>query len=337
MKTEKHLESRPKKTFFSPRTIKRLKDKAAERIKEKFLPNNKIIKIVLIGGSVKNSFGKYDSPGFRGSLYSDFDFIIFVKDNYKIPKWLKKEPMGKPFPDDKLNLAYRNKKFIDKKYDIEVFFIKEKNIKNKKIQKLGEMVGIPMTKKSRHKNWIIYEKDVKIEIVKNKNLTKTEKDAINKARVDDWGEKNRRDFKKHYEPDTLWFFVKKGKKIVSIGGLRPIKIKYLGKTYNIKGICSTISVVRMKGYGRVMVAFIINYSRKTGKTLLGFTGKTEFFKKVGLGTKKDFIKRFVYVNPKTKEKIYDSDGDGIYYDGKDKLISKILKTKSPVYIGVEHW
>ncbi len=38
-----------------------------------------------------------------------------------------------------------------------------------------------------------------------------------------------------------------------------------------------------------------------------------------------------------REKVYDDDGDGIYYDGKDKLISKILKTKSPAYIFVEHW
>lgn len=111
-----------------------------------------------MGSVIKNTFGRYEPPGFRGSLYSDFDFIIFVKENYKIPKWLRKEPTAKPFPDNKLNLAYRNKRFIDRKYDVEVFFIREKNMNNKKIQKLGEKASIPMTKKSKHKFLVIYAK-----------------------------------------------------------------------------------------------------------------------------------------------------------------------------------
>ena len=158
MKLELHLKTRPKKTLYPKAIQSNLKKKAIKKIKSKLLPNNKIIKIILIGSIVKNTFGRYESPGFRGSLYSDFDFIIFVKDDYKIPKWLRKEPTGKPFPDNKLNLAYRNKRFIDGKYDVEVFFIKESNWGNKKIQKLGEEAGIPMTKKSKHKHIVIYDK-----------------------------------------------------------------------------------------------------------------------------------------------------------------------------------
>jgi len=156
MKQEKHLKFRPKKTLYPKAIQSNLKKKAIKKIKSKFLPNNKIIKIILIGSIIKNTFGRYELPGFRGSLYSDFDFIIFVKDNYKIPKWLRKEPTGKPFPDNKLNLAYRNKRFIDKKYDVEIFFIREKEMNNKRIQKLGEKAGIPMTKKSKHKHLFIY-------------------------------------------------------------------------------------------------------------------------------------------------------------------------------------
>lgn len=178
---------------------------------------------------------------------------------------------------------------------------------------------------------------ITIEIIKNKNLSKAEKNLINKARVDDWGEKNRKDFKKDYEPDTEWIFVKDNNKIVSFGGLRPIKIKYMGKTYNIKGICSTISIIKEKAYGRIMIAGMISHLKKIGKTALGFTTKTWFFKKAGLGTKKDFVKRFIYINPKTKEKIYDNEGDGIFYNGKDNFIRKVLSTKSLVYINVLHW
>jgi len=152
---EEHLKSRPKKTSFKLDIQRSLNDKAIKRIKQKFLPDDKIIKIIMIGASVKKTFGKYEPPGFRGSLYSDFDFIIFVEDTYVIPKWLNREPSGKPFPKKELNLAYRNKKFIDDKYDVEVFFIRRKNMKDPKIQKWGEEAGIPMTKESKHKYLIV--------------------------------------------------------------------------------------------------------------------------------------------------------------------------------------
>lgn len=180
------------------------------------------------------------------------------------------------------------------------------------------------------------KRDVFVEIIKNKNLTKKQKDIINRARIKEFSRDAKKDFFKDYEPETLWFFVKKKKKIVSFGGIRPVKVKYFGKTYKIGGICSTVSLEKGKGYGKMMVAFMVDYAIRTGKTLLGFTGQTEFFKKAGLGTKKDFIKRFVWVKP-NGEKVYDNDGDGVYYEGKDKFISKVLKTKYPVFIYVEHW
>jgi hypothetical protein len=161
MKQEKHLINRPHKNVYSKKSIERLRSKAIKKIKLKFLPDNKIIKIIIIGSAVKNSFGKYERPGFRRSLYSDFDFVIFVEDGYKIPKLLKKEPTAKPFSESKLNLAYRNKKFIDNKYDLEVFFIREKNMHNKNIQKEGELAGIPMTKNSKNKYIIVYESKIK--------------------------------------------------------------------------------------------------------------------------------------------------------------------------------
>ena len=81
----------------------------------------------------------------------------------------------------------------------------------------------------------------------------------------------------------------------------------------------------------------MNLSEKeTRKSILRFTGKTKFFAKCGFGTKKNFIRRFVWIK-KNGEKVYDNDGDGVYYEGKDKFISKLLKSKSPAYIFVEHW
>ncbi|MCW8965181.1 MAG: hypothetical protein OQK82_00630 [Candidatus Pacearchaeota archaeon] len=178
---------------------------------------------------------------------------------------------------------------------------------------------------------------ITIETKKNKNLSKIERNVINKARVNEWGKDEKKDFLKDYEPNTLWFFVRDEKRVVSVGGLRPVKIKYLGRSYYILGICSIISLVKGKDYGRILISTMIHYFNKTGKSALGFTGKTEFFEKVGLGVKKNFICKFVYVNPKTKKKTYDSDGDGIFYNGKDNFIEKIIDAKSDIEINILHW
>lgn len=154
---EEHLK-RPQKKVFPKAKIDSLRDQAIEKIKSR-LPDEKIIRIILIGSSVKDSFGEYDPPGFRGSLFSDFDFIVFVDDDFEIPGWLDREPDGKPFPDENMNLAYRNKKFIENKYDVEVFFIRKSNAQDPEIQRLGEEAGIPMTSESRHKHIIVYSKD----------------------------------------------------------------------------------------------------------------------------------------------------------------------------------
>lgn len=155
---KEYLNKRPLKKVFKSAKIIDLRDKAIGKVKSKLLPDNKIFKILLIGSSVKDSFGEYEPPGFRGSLYSDFDFIVYVEDDYEIPKWLNKEPSGKPFPDDSMNLSYRYKKFIDDKYNIEVFFLKQRYLDNSEVQKQGELAGIPMTPNTKHKHIIIYEK-----------------------------------------------------------------------------------------------------------------------------------------------------------------------------------
>lgn len=177
-----------------------------------------------------------------------------------------------------------------------------------------------------------------IEIIKNKNLSNTQKDLINNARKKEFGKDEVKDFSEDYEPETLWFFVKDKNKIVSVGGIRPIKVEYLGKTYSLGGICSTISLQKGKGYGKILISFMKNYSYKTGKTILGFTGNKniKIFKKLGLEVKKGFIKRFVYKRP-NGDLVYDKDGNGIYYEGKDKFISKVFKGEKPVFINVAHW
>ncbi len=172
-------------------------------------------------------------------------------------------------------------------------------------------------------------------IIKSVNrLTRAEKILMNKIRVREGGKGIKKDFSKDYPAGTIFFFVKEKDKILSFGGLEPIKINYLGKDYNILGICNIFSVEKGKGYGGILIKEMIKYLKNKGKTGLGFTGATEFFKKTGLKTEKLFGKRFALKNPKTGELRFaekGEEGDGIYYEGKDKLISRMLKTKSLGY------
>jgi len=156
---EEHLESRPKKEIFPLEKQEVLRAKAIEKFKEKFLPDDKIIKVIMIGGSVKGKFGKYEEPGFRGSIYSDFDFIVFVEEDYEIPDWLEREPKGKPFWDHpELNLSYKSRKFVEDKYNIEVFFVRKSTMENIDFQKLGESAGIPMIENSKIIHIEVYKK-----------------------------------------------------------------------------------------------------------------------------------------------------------------------------------
>lgn len=173
---------------------------------------------------------------------------------------------------------------------------------------------------------------MRTQIIKGINLSQKLLDLINKQRIKEYKKINL--FEKKYHKDTIFFFIKDKGKIVSFGLLRDIKVNYLDKIYNIKGIGGIMSVEKGKGYGKILIGAMINYLRKTGKTGFGFCGRknSPFYEKAGLKTKKNLNLRFVMKNPKTGEIIrdLDKDCDGIYYEGKDRLITKMLKTK---YIG----
>lgn len=176
-----------------------------------------------------------------------------------------------------------------------------------------------------------------MKIKKGKDVSKRYFDLMNSQRVKEWGSEAT-PFKKKDFLDANFFFLEKDKRVLAFGMLWPLKVSYLGKGYDILGIKGIFSVEKKKGYGKKIIGAMIEFLEERKKTGVGFCGAkiTSFYEKSGLKTEKDFIKRFVYVK-ENGEKVYDDDGDGIYFEGKDGFVSKVLKGKSPVYIGVEHW
>jgi len=142
----------------------------------------------------------------------------------------------------------------------------------------------------------------------------------------------------------IFFIVKNGTKIVSVGALTPVKIKFKGEYYNILGISEVASLVQGKGYGKILMKAIINYVNKSGKTSFGFTGNktSPFYEKSGLKVKKNMLKKFVYQPKNEKEKqeverALKRDGNVIYIEGKDKLISKVSSSKSKAQLPCMYW
>lgn len=77
---------------------------------------------------------------------------------------------------------------------------------------------------------------------------------------------------------------------------------------------------------------------KLEKTGVAFTGKHNlgFFKKVGYKIKENGIQKFLYKNPKGNL-IEDNDGHMVYYEGKDKFITKLLKSKNKCVTDTDFW
>ena len=180
-------------------------------------------------------------------------------------------------------------------------------------------------------------------IKKGKSLSKKELDLIVNANIKNFNdcqdyEKELR-LLKNEEVASTFFFVEKKGKIVSMGLLRPIKINYLRKSYNIFGISNMISIIKRKGYGKMIVSAMKEFLQKKSKTGVGFChdGNIRFYKKSGLSVLNKSKNRFFYDygNPKeNKEMMEDA---VIYFEGKDKFITKVLKTKSLIKISCEHW
>ena len=178
---------------------------------------------------------------------------------------------------------------------------------------------------------------ITIKMKKGKALSRKEMSLINKQRIKEFGRNETKNLKTDYPLTSEFIFVKEGKEVVAFGILIPITITFLDKKYDIIGICSIISIKKGKGYGKILSRYIITYLNRKGKTGLGFTLQTKFFKKAGFKTKKRFIKRFKYRNLATGKIEEDNEGDGIFIEGKDKFITKILSTKSSVFIDIPFW
>ena len=147
------------------------------------------------------------------------------------------------------------------------------------------------------------------------------------------------------KPDRKWyakhifFIVYDSSGILSVGTLQTIKINFLDKKYNILGIGGIASLIKKKGYGKILMAAMHNYIIKKRKTAIGFCSNDNniFYEKCGFKIAKDLVKQFLYINTKGKLIKNKRDDDVIYLSGKDRFMEKVLYSKEKILLTRPHW
>ncbi len=175
-------------------------------------------------------------------------------------------------------------------------------------------------------------------VKRGKNLSIRQIQKWNKTRLEDWKEESPLNLKnrENYADDIFFILYNKNKEVLSSGRLKPVKIKFMGKEYNILGGSDLISEIKGKGYGKRVKKAQMRYSRLKNKTMIGFCSKenSPFYKKCGLKIAKDMVNRFVCL----KQKEENEDDDVTFLEGKDKFLTKFLKNPNEkVIIPIPHW
>lgn len=161
---------------------------------------------------------------------------------------------------------------------------------------------------------------------------------MNKSRVKLWGKDAEVNFKEA-DKKGEFILVKNNNKIVAFGMMKPVKITLKKNKFIIQGIGRGMAIEKRKGWGKILNAARIQKLKQTGKTGIAFTSRHNipFFESAGYKIKKNGIKKFRYLNPKTKELVYDPDGDMVYYEGKDQFVTKLLKSKDLAITNTDFW
>ncbi len=138
----------------------------------------------------------------------------------------------------------------------------------------------------------------------------------------------------------IFFMVKHNSKLLSVGTLEPVFVKFRSKRYKLWGIGGIVSIIRREGYGTTMMAAMRKYVKIKRLTAIGFCAKKNsgFYIKCGFKIAKNEAWRFTYKKKDgTLEKNPCGD-DVIYIDGRNKLMKDFLAHKKEiVWINPPHW
>jgi hypothetical protein len=181
-----------------------------------------------------------------------------------------------------------------------------------------------------------------IQIKHGRELTDKELEIINKARFEKFGSKN----VIHPMPDNEdWeklYFIKytDSGDVGAFARYHNVSVEFNGKTYEILGSATLIALIPGKGYGAEVKKEMIKFAQEQGKTSIGFCNPklSDYYASLGCGIIKDGAKRFYQKEKDGNLKQFMLGNDVLYIEGKDNLISEMLKYPDlPVVCSRYHW
>jgi hypothetical protein len=177
---------------------------------------------------------------------------------------------------------------------------------------------------------------MQVTIKKGKDILFKERKAIHKLWHDTF------DHDSKYKPvdsndllEDIFFIVKDKSKLLSVGVLETVFVKFRNKTYKLRGISSVVSVVERKGHGKKIMKKMIDYVKTKNLTAVSFCSRhnTPFYKKCGLYISKDEVKRFVHKKKDGTLEKNTGDRDVIYISEDNKFMKDFqAHKKDMVYV-----
>ena len=124
---------------------------------------------------------------------------------------------------------------------------------------------------------------------------------------------------------TLFFLLKDGDHILSMGGLREVKDVQIGvHRFTIFGVVNVISNIKGEGYGKSIMLALKEYAASTQTSTIGFCmpRNLPFYQKCGFQTDTTLTPRFVCLMNES----YTTNQDGqymFYQDGTDCFMQRV--------------
>jgi hypothetical protein len=183
---------------------------------------------------------------------------------------------------------------------------------------------------------------MQVTVRKGKDVPFKERKSIHRLAHDIWGEGVAyKPPSSEHRSEVIFITVKDtAGKLLSTCLLEPVFVRFRNKRYKLWGISDVISVIKGKGYGKLVMEHMCNYIKDQNVTAVGFCARynTKFYVKCNLDIAKNEVRRFIH-KKKDGTLVKDSgDVDVVYLDGRNKFMKEFLAHKKDiVWIPHGHW
>jgi len=178
--------------------------------------------------------------------------------------------------------------------------------------------------------------------LKGKELNNTQLSVINKIRKEYFNSKTNVNPSPDNDDRNKDYFLLEDDKnnLLAFGRLHDVSINFQGKNYKIYGIATIASIIKNKGYGKILMQGILKFLKINERTGIGFCKNdiSDFYRKCGFSILKAKGDNFLYKNSNGELETNEmKNTDVIIFNGKDNLQKILEQDNLKVLISRPHW